>query len=211
MRNGLLATGWKFLHRPPARKSPFMTHVNAPLTPTGRLRMVLRHLIDGIPQAHVATEFRVSRPTVSTWVARYLQDGEEGLIDRPSTPIASPSRTPLEVVEHIEALWSAPVADLGPWQETLGPCPVHRSDRGGGLLRRPQEPLATRQQRASQRTAAPVPAQGHQPLPLGHPRDCRRGPRHQHQAPTHPDWRTPAEAFEEQVLSAPQHTVATTG
>ncbi len=41
-----------------------MTHANAPLTPTGRLRMVHRHLHDGIPQAHVAAEFRVSRPTV---------------------------------------------------------------------------------------------------------------------------------------------------
>ncbi|MGW3946582.1 IS481 family transposase, partial [Micrococcus endophyticus] len=39
-----------------------MTHANAPLTPTGRLRMVQRHLIDGIPQSHVAAEFRVSRP-----------------------------------------------------------------------------------------------------------------------------------------------------
>ncbi|MCV7558386.1 IS481 family transposase, partial [Micrococcus luteus] len=38
-----------------------MTHANAPLTPTGRLRMVQRHLHDGIPQAHVAAEFRVSR------------------------------------------------------------------------------------------------------------------------------------------------------
>ena len=89
-----------------------MTHPNAPLTPTGRARLVQRHLIDGIPQAHVATEFRVSRPTVSTWVARYLQDGEEALIDRPSTPATSPSRTRLEVVERIEALrrgrkWSA--------------------------------------------------------------------------------------------------------
>ena len=46
-----------------------MTHANAPLTPTGRLRMVHRHLNDGIPQSHVAAEFRVSRPTVATWVA----------------------------------------------------------------------------------------------------------------------------------------------
>ncbi len=81
-----------------------MTHVNAPLTPNGRLRLAPRHLIDGTPQAHVATEFQVSRPTVSTWVARYLQDGEEGLVDRPSTPVTSPSRTRLEVVERIEAL-----------------------------------------------------------------------------------------------------------
>ena len=36
-----------------------MTHANAPLTPTGPLRMVHRHLYDGVPQAHVAAKFRV--------------------------------------------------------------------------------------------------------------------------------------------------------
>ncbi|MFI7743202.1 IS481 family transposase [Kocuria rhizosphaericola] len=89
-----------------------MTHVNAPLTPTGRLRMVLRHLDDGIPKAHVAAEFRVSRPTVATWVARYLESGEAGLTDRHSTPRRGSTRTPAAVVELIEALrrkrkWSA--------------------------------------------------------------------------------------------------------
>jgi len=89
-----------------------MTHVNAPLTPTGRLRMVLRHIEDGIPKAHVAAEFRVSRPTVATWVARYLAAGEAGLVDRPSIPRRSQQRTPAPVVELIESLrrerkWSA--------------------------------------------------------------------------------------------------------
>lgn len=89
-----------------------MTHVNAPLTPTGRLRMVLRHIEDGIPKAHVAAEFRVSRPTVATWVARYLAAGEAGLVDRPSIPRRSQQRTPAVVVKLIESLrrerkWSA--------------------------------------------------------------------------------------------------------
>lgn len=89
-----------------------MTHVNAPLTPTGRLRMVLRHLDDGVPKAHVAAEFRVSRPTVATWVARYLESGEAGLVDRCSAPHTSRTRIPAAVVELIESLrrerkWSA--------------------------------------------------------------------------------------------------------
>jgi len=63
-----------------------MSRRNEPLTPTGRLRMVLHHLDDGIPKAHVAAEFRVLRPTMSTWVTRYLAEGELGLTDRPSTP-----------------------------------------------------------------------------------------------------------------------------
>ena len=59
--------GWKFLNNPPARRVPLMTHAYAP--PTGRLRMVQFHLHNGIPQAHVAAEFRVFRPTVASRVA----------------------------------------------------------------------------------------------------------------------------------------------
>ncbi len=89
-----------------------MTHANAPLTPTGRLRMVHRHLHDGIPQAHVAAEFRVSRPTVATWVARYRAEGEAGLLDRPSRPRRSPAQLDPVLVAQIHALrrerkWSA--------------------------------------------------------------------------------------------------------
>lgn len=89
-----------------------MTHVNAPLTLTGRLHMVLRHLGDGVPKAHVATVFRVSIPPVSTWVARYLEAGEAKLMDRPSIPRRSSTRTSAAVVELIESLrrerkWSA--------------------------------------------------------------------------------------------------------
>ena len=89
-----------------------MTHANAPLTPTGRLRMVHRHLNDGIPQSHVAAEFRVSRPTVATWVARYRAEGEAGLQDRSSRPHRSPARLDPAIVAELEALrraekWSA--------------------------------------------------------------------------------------------------------
>ncbi|WP_273416437.1 helix-turn-helix domain-containing protein, partial [Corynebacterium appendicis] len=79
-----------------------MTHANAPLTPTGCLRMVQRHLNDGIPQAHVAAEFRVARPTVATWVARFRAEGEAGLLDRPSRPRRSPAQLDPEVVAQIQ-------------------------------------------------------------------------------------------------------------
>lgn len=78
-----------------------MPHINAPLTPTGRLRMVLRHLHDGAPNAHVAAEFRVSKPTVTTWVARYLVFDQDGLVDRSSAAYNSRTRTPAPVVKHI--------------------------------------------------------------------------------------------------------------
>jgi transposase len=74
--------------------------------------MVTRHLEDGMPKAHVAAEYRVARSTVTTWVDRYLDEGEEGLADRASTPSFSPTQTAPEVIERIEALrrsrkWSA--------------------------------------------------------------------------------------------------------
>jgi transposase InsO family protein len=133
-----------------------MTHVNAPLTPTGRLRMVLRHLEDGIPKAHVAAEFRVSRPTVATWVARYLEAGEAGLTDRPSTPRHSSTRTPTTVVELIETLrrkrkWSArrihrhlidraitiSLRTVGRWLARLGISRLRDLTPDGENLRRP--------------------------------------------------------------------------
>ena len=74
--------------------------------------MVHRHLHDGIPQAHVAAEFRVSRPTVATWVARYRAQGEAGLQDLPSRPHRSPAQLDPVLVAQIHALrrerkWSA--------------------------------------------------------------------------------------------------------
>jgi transposase InsO family protein len=87
-------------------------HQNSPLTPTGRLRLVERHLRDGIPIAHVAAEFRVAWDTAKKWIDRYLAHGQEGLVDRSSVPVGNPQRTAPAVVERIEALrralkWSA--------------------------------------------------------------------------------------------------------
>lgn len=74
--------------------------------------MVHRHLHEGIPQAHVAAEFRVSRPTVATWVARYRAQGEAGLQDRSSRPHRSPAQLDPALVTQIltlrrECKWSA--------------------------------------------------------------------------------------------------------
>lgn len=74
--------------------------------------MVERHLHDGIPIAHVAAEFRVSRPTVTTWVARYRTEGAPGLKDRPNRPHTTTSQLDDQLIARIEALrrdrkWSA--------------------------------------------------------------------------------------------------------
>lgn len=77
-----------------------MTHANAPLTPAGRLRLVLR--CDRRPIAHVAAEAGVSRQCLSKWKTRYDELGEAGLVDRPSVPHRTPTQVPADVVEQIE-------------------------------------------------------------------------------------------------------------
>lgn len=85
-----------------------MPHANAPLTPTGRLRMGERHLNDGIPIGHIAAEFRVSRPTDTNWIHRYQHEGLPGVKDRPSRPISGPAQTHPQIVHEIEQLRRTP-------------------------------------------------------------------------------------------------------
>ena len=56
------------------------------------------------PIAHVAAEARVSRQCRSTWYRRWLDDGEDGLLDRSSQPHGSPRRTSPELTARIERL-----------------------------------------------------------------------------------------------------------
>lgn len=115
-----------------------MSHRNAPLTPEGRYRLVMR-VQAGRPIAHVAAEAGIARSTLSKWVNRYRAEGEAGLLDRPSVPHASPSALPARVVAWIEKWrrkkkWSARritgelaergirvhVRTVGRWLERLG-------------------------------------------------------------------------------------------
>ena len=72
----------------------FLSHTNAPLTPTGRLRLA-RCVVDGgwLPR-RAAERFGVSVTTVRKWVARYREHGKDGMVDRSSRPHHSPTRTP---------------------------------------------------------------------------------------------------------------------
>lgn len=69
-----------------------MTHRNAPLTPQGRYRLVMR-VQAGRPIAHVAAE---------AGIARYRQGGTEALEDRSSAPLHCPTQTSAETVDLIE-------------------------------------------------------------------------------------------------------------
>lgn len=68
-----------------------MPHRNAPLTPQGRYRFVMR-VQAGRPIAHVAAEAGIARATLSKWVARYRQGGISELEGRSSAPPAPAPR-----------------------------------------------------------------------------------------------------------------------
>jgi transposase len=51
----------------------------------GRARRgrIILQLADGVPISHIATTVGISRRFVYKWVQRFLQDGLEGLADKP--------------------------------------------------------------------------------------------------------------------------------
>ena len=78
-------------------------HGNARLTPLGRLTLVLR-IEAGSPAAHVAEEMGVSRSTAYKWWNRWLTEGVDGLVDRPSVARSHPRKTPLALEAAIVEL-----------------------------------------------------------------------------------------------------------
>ncbi len=78
-----------------------MTHANAPLTPTGRLRLAYCIVEDGWPLRRAAERFQVSVSTAARWARRYRDLGEAGMTDRSSRPRTSPNRTPTRTERRI--------------------------------------------------------------------------------------------------------------
>lgn len=111
-------------------------HANARLTPVGRLTLVLR-IESGRPVAHVADEMGISRPTAYKWWRRWLELGEEGLVDRSSRPRSCPHQTPARVEAQIEELRR--IFKLGParigYRLGVAPSTVHRVLTRQGLNR----------------------------------------------------------------------------
>jgi len=181
-----------------------VVHANAPLTPTGRLRLVRRCEVR--PIAHVAAEAGVSRQCLSTWKARFDDVGEAGLVDRSSAPRRSPRQLDEPIVARIEGLrrtrkWSArliaaeltgdgvpvSVATVGRWLARLGLNRRRFLDTDGEPLRVPgkivarnpraHDPRGREEGRADPRgrgLAGPRPRL--RSAPGGRPRQDRRGP-----------------------------------
>jgi transposase InsO family protein len=80
------------------------THKNAPLTPKGREAMVRAVVEGGMSKAAAARRFNTTPKTVAKWVKRFKAEGVDGLRDRSSRPLSSPSQTPLATRERVEAL-----------------------------------------------------------------------------------------------------------
>jgi transposase InsO family protein len=78
-----------------------MVHRNAPLSPTGRLRLARCVVDDGWNERRAAERFQVSVTTTRRWVDRYRELGEAGMVDRSSRPHHSPRRTPTRTERRI--------------------------------------------------------------------------------------------------------------
>jgi transposase InsO family protein len=78
----------------PDLQEALVSHRNAPLTPTGRLRLARCVVEDGWPLRRAAERFQVSHTTAARWAGRYRQWGAEGMHDRSSRPHHQPRRTP---------------------------------------------------------------------------------------------------------------------
>ena len=79
-----------------------MSHGNARTTVHGRQLIAARHLA-GWPKAHIAAAMGISRTCVRTWITRFEDGGEAGLVDRSSRPHTSPTRTSVELEDRIVA------------------------------------------------------------------------------------------------------------
>jgi transposase-like protein len=88
-----------------------VVHANARLTPAGRL-LLCQRIAAGRPVAHVAGEMGVPRTCAYRWWARYQQQGQPGLVDRPSCAHTHPRRVPDAV--QAEIAWLRRTRKLGP-------------------------------------------------------------------------------------------------
>lgn len=78
-----------------------MSHRNAPLSETGRLRLARCVVEEGWPLRRAAERFQVSATTAARWAGRYRAEGADAMVDRSSRPHRSPQRTPTRTERRI--------------------------------------------------------------------------------------------------------------
>lgn len=80
-----------------------MPKTTARLTPFGRRLLVDRIIVMGWPVATAAAAAGVSRQTAYRWLGRFRDEGETGLLDRPSRPHHCPTRLSAETEQRVVA------------------------------------------------------------------------------------------------------------
>jgi transposase len=80
-----------------------VSHGNPRTTVHGRKLIVDRYRA-GRRQARIAAAMGISRKCVHTWITRYQDEGEAGLVDRSSRSHTSPRRTSAETEDRIVEL-----------------------------------------------------------------------------------------------------------
>lgn len=78
-----------------------MSHRNAPLSETGRLRLARCVVEDGWTLRRAAQRFQVAVTTAQRWASRYRELGPAGMADRSSRPHHSPHKTPTRTERRI--------------------------------------------------------------------------------------------------------------
>ena len=78
-----------------------MSHRNAPLSETGRLRLARCVAEDGWSLRRAAERFQVAATTAARWASRYRELGPAGMVDRSSRPHHSPNQTPTRTERRI--------------------------------------------------------------------------------------------------------------
>lgn len=79
----------------------FVSHRNAPLSETGRLRLARCIVEDGWSLRRAAERFQVAVTTAQRWAKRYREEGPAGMADRSSRPHHSPNQTPTRTERRI--------------------------------------------------------------------------------------------------------------
>ncbi|MFM2438524.1 MAG: hypothetical protein RLZ55_1343 [Actinomycetota bacterium] len=114
-----------------------MSHANAPLSPTGRLRLARAVVDQGWPLRRAAERFAVSVTTARRWAERYRAEGPAGMADRSSRPASSPRRTPTRVERRVLGLrvarrWGPARIAFHLRHQRLAPSTVHKILRRHG-------------------------------------------------------------------------------
>jgi len=78
-----------------------VSHRNAPLSETGRLRLARCVVEDGWSLRRAAERFQVAVTTAQRWAQRYREQGPAGMADRSSRPHRSPNQTPKRTERRI--------------------------------------------------------------------------------------------------------------